>query len=300
MSRNGSGTYSLPAGNPVVSGTVITTTWANTTLSDIATALTNSITKNGETTPTANLPMGTYKHTGVATATALTDYARADQVQNSTLQYLTSVSGSDTITANAAITPAAYASGQSFFFVSAGANTGPATLNVSSLGAKSITKNGSTELVAGDIPSGAVVEVAYDGTRFQLLGVGLKAGDIGVTVQGYDADTAKLDVAQTWTNTQRTQETTDNDGSFDLSAALDFECTPTAGFALTFTNIPASPNVQRGSIFLVNGSNYAITAHANTKVTSTLLATISVTGTYILAYETRNGLAYVTSAGAFA
>ena len=40
MSRNGSGTYSLPAGNPVVTATTITSTWANTTLSDIANALT--------------------------------------------------------------------------------------------------------------------------------------------------------------------------------------------------------------------------------------------------------------------
>jgi hypothetical protein len=128
----------------------------------------------------------------------------------------------------------------------------------------------------------------------------LETADIGATVQAYDVDTAKTDVAQTWVATQRTQETTDNDGSFDLNAALDFECTPTAGFTLTFTNIPASPNVQRGSILLVNGSNYAVAAHANTKVTSALLTTISATGTFLVAYETRNGLAYVTSAGAFA
>ena len=43
MSRNGSGTYNLPAGNPVVTGTAIASTWANSTLSDIATALTGPI-----------------------------------------------------------------------------------------------------------------------------------------------------------------------------------------------------------------------------------------------------------------
>ena len=48
MARNGSGTYSLP--NPaVVTGTTISSTWANSTLSDIATALTNSTAANGET-----------------------------------------------------------------------------------------------------------------------------------------------------------------------------------------------------------------------------------------------------------
>ena len=58
MSRNGSGTYSLPAGNPVVTGTTITSTWANSTLSDIATALTGSLASDGQTTATGNLKIG--------------------------------------------------------------------------------------------------------------------------------------------------------------------------------------------------------------------------------------------------
>lgn len=49
MPRNGSSVYSLPAGNPVIPGTVIATTWANTTLTDIATALTNSLSTDGST-----------------------------------------------------------------------------------------------------------------------------------------------------------------------------------------------------------------------------------------------------------
>lgn len=48
MARNPSGTYTLPAGNPVVDGTTITTTWANQTLSDIATALTESLSRSGQ------------------------------------------------------------------------------------------------------------------------------------------------------------------------------------------------------------------------------------------------------------
>jgi hypothetical protein len=48
MSRASNGTYTLPAaGNPVVTGTVISSTWANTTLSDIATALTDSLSRSG-------------------------------------------------------------------------------------------------------------------------------------------------------------------------------------------------------------------------------------------------------------
>lgn len=48
MPRNGSGTYSLPAGNPVVSGTTIESSWANTTLSDIGTAMTDSLSRSGQ------------------------------------------------------------------------------------------------------------------------------------------------------------------------------------------------------------------------------------------------------------
>lgn len=189
MPRNGSGSYSLPAGNPVVTGTTITSTWANTTLSDIGTALTGSIAADGQTTISANLPMSGYKHTNVAAATATTDYARYDQVQNSATQWLTSVSGVDTITATASPTLAAYAAGQTFRFTSAGANTGPATLNISSLGAKSITKNGTTALVAGDIPSGKVVTVTYDGTQFQLSSF-YPSGSI--TLSGYNQSTSRV------------------------------------------------------------------------------------------------------------
>lgn len=74
MARNGSGTYNLPAGNPVVTNTTISSTWANSTLSDIATALTQSLAKDGQTVPTANLPMGGYKHTGAGDAVGAGQY----------------------------------------------------------------------------------------------------------------------------------------------------------------------------------------------------------------------------------
>jgi hypothetical protein len=47
MPRNLSGVYTLPAGNPVVPGTTIDATWANTTLDDISNELTNSLSRTG-------------------------------------------------------------------------------------------------------------------------------------------------------------------------------------------------------------------------------------------------------------
>lgn len=53
MPRNGSGVYSLPAGNPVVDGTTIESTWANPTMSDIAVQLNGVLTRDGLLGPTA-------------------------------------------------------------------------------------------------------------------------------------------------------------------------------------------------------------------------------------------------------
>ena len=47
MPRNSSGTYSLPAGNPVVANTLIQVDWANPTMSDIGQALTESLDRFG-------------------------------------------------------------------------------------------------------------------------------------------------------------------------------------------------------------------------------------------------------------
>src|SRR5215471_2318152 len=47
MPRDGSGNYTLPVENPVVTHTDITTDWANTTMADIAAALTDSLSRHG-------------------------------------------------------------------------------------------------------------------------------------------------------------------------------------------------------------------------------------------------------------
>ena len=188
MSRNGSGTYNLPAGNPVTTGTTISSTWANNTLSDMATALTQSIAYDGQTTPIANLPMGTYAHTNVGNATARTMYASAGQVEDGTLNYLTSVSGTNAITATAPVSLSAYVAGQTFRFIAAGANTGAVTLNLNAIGAKAVTRDGTTALVTGDILAGGVYQVTYDGTQFQLT----NSSNASVQVTSFSAGTTGL------------------------------------------------------------------------------------------------------------
>jgi len=73
MSRNGSGVYSLPAGNPVVTNTTISSTWANSTMNDLASALTDSVAADGQTPMTGDLDLNTNKIVNLADPTLAQD-----------------------------------------------------------------------------------------------------------------------------------------------------------------------------------------------------------------------------------
>ena len=73
MSRNGSGVYSLPAGNPVVTQTTISSAWANNTMTDLAAALTDSVAADGQTPMTGNLDLNTHKIVNLVAGTVTGD-----------------------------------------------------------------------------------------------------------------------------------------------------------------------------------------------------------------------------------
>jgi len=85
MSRNGSGTYSLPAGNPVVTGTTISSSWANNTMTDIASALTDSVAADGQTPMTGNLDLNSNKIVNLADPTLVQDAATKNYSDNTFL-----------------------------------------------------------------------------------------------------------------------------------------------------------------------------------------------------------------------
>lgn len=89
MSYNGSGTFQINStGQPVVTGTTISSTVFNAFTADIATGLTNCITKDGQQTVTANIPIGGFKLTGIGVATTTGDalsYGRAGNLTTLTL-----------------------------------------------------------------------------------------------------------------------------------------------------------------------------------------------------------------------
>ena len=80
MSYNGSGVFNLPSGNPVVTGTTISSTVHNNTMADVASGLSNALCKDGQSTPTANIKMGGFKFTGLAAGAGAGESARWEQL----------------------------------------------------------------------------------------------------------------------------------------------------------------------------------------------------------------------------
>lgn len=84
MPRDGSGNYSLPTGYLAVTGETITANQHNPPLEDLASAMTDSLPRDGSAPMAGNLAMGTKKITNLAQGTASTDAitkAQLDAVQ---------------------------------------------------------------------------------------------------------------------------------------------------------------------------------------------------------------------------
>ncbi len=265
MSYNGSGTFQInTAGQPVVAGTVISSTAFNSLTADLANGLSTAITKDGQTTVTNNIPMSGFKITGLGAATVGTDAVRYSQIQSNTDKLVT-VSGTDTLTGS--VTPAltAYAAGNLFSFVVANTNTGAVTINIDGVGSKSITRTGSTALVAGDMVAGQVVLIEYDGTRFQLLNGNsftnlLVSGTLtygGVTLTNAVTGTGKmvLDTSPTVNNPTVTNYvesvvaigTVTSSSTLSLTSGTVQTATLTASTACTFT----MPTATAGKSFVL-------------------------------------------------
>lgn len=81
MSFNGSGTFVInSSGQPVSANTLIEASVFNAFTADIATGLSTAITKDGQTTVTANLPMAGYKFTGLGAGSANGHSLRYEQL----------------------------------------------------------------------------------------------------------------------------------------------------------------------------------------------------------------------------
>jgi hypothetical protein len=132
-------------------------------MSDLANnGLTMAVTKDGQQTPTANLPMGGFRHTNVGAAVNSTDYARYDQVVKASGGAMTN--GTIDSTVIGGTTPAAgtftvvNTSGQ-FSLASA------STVAIGAATANSGTITGTTTITAFDtVAAGIIREVTFAGS----------------------------------------------------------------------------------------------------------------------------------------
>ena len=190
MARNGSGTM-VKVGDNFVFDTVISESIMNAMINDIITALTQSVSKDGQTTLTGNLNAGSKKLTALAVGTALTDSLTLGQAQNASMNYVASDTGGQNA---AVIAPApavtSYVAGQVFHFKAAANSTGATTLNVSGLGTKAVQVAGSA-ISGASITTAGITSVIYDGTQFQLMSEDATAGGIptAITVADESSDT---------------------------------------------------------------------------------------------------------------
>lgn len=95
------------------------------------------------------------------------------------------------------VSPGAYSSGQIYIFKATNANTGASTLNVNSLGVKSVKTAAGAALTGGTIIAGQIVLVEYDGTNFQMLS---NAANAALPIFGGTGADGALAVASGTTN----------------------------------------------------------------------------------------------------
>jgi hypothetical protein len=142
-------------------------------MNGFATGLSTCITKDGQTTVTANLPMANFRHTGTGAGASRTDYTRLDQAQDGKLAWVDGGGTADAITASYAIPITTLVDGQLCYVRATAANTTTTpTFSPSALTARTIVKQGGSALVAGDIAAdGHELILRYDlaNTRWELM-----------------------------------------------------------------------------------------------------------------------------------
>jgi len=135
---------------------------------------------------TADIADSTNKRYQTDNQNTYNDATSSIQTQLNTKENIVSgvaASGTDTYTATYSPT-IAYTDGLKVIIRFTNANTGASTININSLGAKSIVKGVSTALVSGDIVAGATLLLVYNGTNFVAVS--------GLAVSGGGAETFSI------------------------------------------------------------------------------------------------------------
>lgn len=163
MPRNGSGTFNLVAGNPVVTGTTISSTTTNNTLTDIANGLTGSVSADGQTVMTGNQSMGGFKLTSLGNGTSSSDAVNYAQLlaivlpSGSMIDFAGTVAPSGFLTCDgSAVSRVTYAALFTAIGTTWGAGDGSTTFNVPDTRRRTTIGSGGTAIAGPANTVGAV------------------------------------------------------------------------------------------------------------------------------------------------
>lgn len=170
---NGSGVYELRYDFTVdaAGGVKILSSRQDEMWNDMKTGFQTCMTVDGQTTVTANIPMSTYKFTGLGAGSAATDSVNLGQLQDGSGTYVVTTGSSNAYVAAPSPAITSYAAGQEFNIEPNFTNTSSVTINVNALGTKAIVDNNGDALVGGELISGQIYSIQYDGTNFILKDV---------------------------------------------------------------------------------------------------------------------------------
>ena len=141
-----------------------------------------------------------------ATANAFALLPDETLLKQGKVMYAVDTGTANTYLAELPVSPASYADGLALTFKAVNANSGACTINVNSMGVKSIAREDGTALVTGDIVAGQMCTVRYSTTsgKFQLEGTNASASATAAAASAATA-TSQASAASASASTASTQ-----------------------------------------------------------------------------------------------
>lgn len=231
-------------------GIGITSAFEDQRFNEFATGINTCLTKDGQNTATANLPMGGFIHTNVGAATAITNYARASQVQSGIFLYGGTSGGSaNAQTVTNIFTPADYSTGQEIWFKAGATNTSSLTVQLNSLSAVTVKTNYGNSLIGGEVVSGGTYGLIYNGANLILL-------NPSILIKTWTPTIGTLTGSLSSTSILAAQYSHDSNGYIDFIASFTTTLSGGPSNVLTMT----TPITASGSFYEVFAASQIFTA----------------------------------------